>query len=247
MANLEKHDENKERGTGGPAMSRRATITSVAAYLGAVTAGAVTSEASLSSPDHKGSTGIAIKSPKNGVIVDVIDAKGRPVSVGTLICHIEPDDENRAIERIKLSEKLIALEAQLLSDEQIKARRRLVEIATEITAKYVEYAQFKYDNEKTQQALGLVTDVALKQSETALAKAKGEREKAGIALAAFDFNVQMMKARHDLIESQIPAEIDFLTHKMARLEVHAPRDGKITFLVGPGSFVKMGQPIAEIV
>jgi multidrug resistance efflux pump len=231
-----------------PRFSRRETLSSIAAYLGAAGTSNLhppVENRLVHQPGPKNSDALPVTSPKDGVIVNSVPSESQ-VQEGQVICHIEPDDENRAMERIRLSEKLIALEGELLSDEQIGARRRLVEIATEITNKYVEYAQFKFDNDKTQEALGVVPEIIVKQSETALAKAKGEKEKSELALRTFDYNIKTMRARHELIKSQIPEEIAFLSHKITRLEVRAPRSGTIRFHFAAGSFVKMGHSLGEI-
>jgi multidrug resistance efflux pump len=207
----------------------------------------LTHDSAARSSDPQGRV-LELCSPKDGIVAEIsaVATKTHQVGLGDLLIQIDPDDEHQALSRLKVSQELLELEARLLSDEQIGMRRRLVEISIEISNKYLEYAEFKWENEKTQHQLGLVTDVVVKQAEAAVGKARGEREKASIALTTFDFNVEMMKARHAKISSQLPEEIDFIQHKMARLDIHSPVAGKIEFRVAKGSFVKLGRVFAII-
>jgi hypothetical protein len=190
-------------------------------------------------------TGVPVRCPKNGIISS-ISAKDGKINEGALICQVAFDEESLAVERLKVSQALLEIDARALSAEHVQIRRRVVEIGGEITRAYVQYAQAKYTKDKTENELGIASDLVLLQSATALAKANAENEKAKIALENFDFNLQLMKERHELVKAQMPAEIKFLTDKIKQLEIHSPKAGEIRLLVGIGSFVSTGQPIAEV-
>jgi hypothetical protein len=236
-----------------PNWSRRAAIQRVATGFVAATLTNSSAEAERE-PKNKQSNhlaeelkeaGMQVCCPKNGIISS-ISAKDGHINETDLICQVAFDEETLAVERLKVSQSLLEIDARVLSAEQVQIRRRVVEIAGEITNAYVQYAQAKYDKDRTENELGIASDLVLLQSATALAKANAENEKARISLENFDFNLQLMKERHELVKAQMPVEIRFLADKIKQLEIHSPKAGELRLLVGIGSFVSLGQPIAEV-
>jgi multidrug resistance efflux pump len=252
VSNYTPEHANHHRSAEEPDHMRRSTLTSaVAACFGILTATTFASSKpkSIDEKSHVETSpnNMLVRSPKDGVVVSLEVADGATVYADTtVLCHIEPGEETRALNRLALSKQLIELEARALSEPQVAARRRLVEIATEITNKYLEYAEFKYADDLIQKNLGLINEVWLRQAEAAVTKARGEHEKAKLALEHFDFNISLMRERHQLISAQVPQEIEFLKQKLTRLEIKTPANGKIRFSVGKGSFVKMGGSLGTV-
>jgi hypothetical protein len=235
--------------------SRRTAIFGVVTGLVATAVGSTDIDASLptQSSSPKGSLNceagtIPVRCPKNGIISSIssIAIKSGDIVESDLICQVAFDDEALSIDRLRVAQALLEIDARVLSEDHVKNRRRTVEIAIEITNAYVRYAQSKYERDKVENDLGVTSDLLLLQSATAVAKAKAEKEKAEIALKMFDFNLQVMRERHELVKAQMIEEIKFVIGKRDQLKICAPKSGKIRLLVGVGSFVSMGQSIADI-
>lgn len=187
-----------------------------------------------------------LKSPKDGFVAEITARNGDNVVEGAVICRIDPEDELRIRGQVEMAGQFIRLQGNLLNPEQIASRRRMIEIAVEIAAKYVEYATAKLENEKIAQRVGPGSEIAVKQAETALVKATAEKEKADLALKAFEFYTKQMLASQEIVKNQITAELAYVERKMERLTIQAPIKGNLKLLVAKGSFLKQGQVLAEI-
>jgi biotin carboxyl carrier protein len=187
-----------------------------------------------------------IKSPKDGFVAEISTSDGANVVEGAIICRIDPEDELRIKGQVEMAGQFIRLQGNLLTPEQIASRRRLIEIALEIAAKYVEYASAKLVVEKDKQRIGESVEIEVKQAETALVKAAAEKEKADLTLRAFEFYTKQIVDSQKIVQDQIAHELAYVEQKIQRLKVLAPVKGTLKLLVAKGSFIKQGQVLAEI-
>jgi biotin carboxyl carrier protein len=188
-----------------------------------------------------------VLSPKDGTILNLAAVEGAALKAGDAICTLSGDEETIAMQRLTMAQSLLAIDQNLLSAAQVQTQRRIVQIAGEITAKYVDFAQAKLQFEQQAVNDGSRTDnLGVVQASAALQKALGEQEKATIALANFDFNVQQAQARQALALAQLPNEVSFVSSMQKRLTLNAPIAGTVRFTVAPGSFIKKGQTIATV-
>jgi multidrug resistance efflux pump len=187
-----------------------------------------------------------IISPKDAILVDIAVVDGTLVNAGDAVCKLSDDEETIALQRLSLAQSRLAIDQKLLAPDQVQLQRRMVEIAGEIAAKYVEFAQAKQEFEQKQFIAGAGDQLKVMQAGAALQKALGEQEKAGIALKTFDFNVQQAQERQQLALEQLPKETAFVNTMQNRLTVKAPKAGTIQLLGAKGSFLKKGQAIARI-
>jgi biotin carboxyl carrier protein len=187
-----------------------------------------------------------IKSPKDGFVAEISMSDGANVVEGAIICRIDPEDELRIKGQVEMAGQFVRLQGNLLTPEQIASRRRLIEIAVEIAAKYVEYASAKLVVEKDKQGIGGSVEIEVKQAETALVKAKAEKEKADLTLKAFEFYTKQIGDSQKIVQDQIAHELAYVEQKIQRLKILAPIKGTLKLLVAKGSFIKQGQALAEI-
>jgi hypothetical protein len=231
-------------------LSRRSALLGIAVAATAVS----TSSAEVAGADEvfcqlPKDVKIRICSPKDAFVSELLVVDGAEVAIDALLCHLLDDDEARSIQQVQLAKSLLALEAAALSDSQVALQRRVLELASDLAAKYLASAQAKAKAIGSYALLGQAPydQVSNLQAEIAIEKANTEVEKSTLALKSFDFNVAQAKAKHDLIAQQIPLELAYLKGKQNRLSISCPVAGKIRLLAAKGSFIKLGDPIAEIV
>jgi hypothetical protein len=188
---------------------------------------------------------LIIECPKDGVVSNV-NWTSAEIKRGTIICEIDPDDEDRAMDRIDLANQLLLLEANLLDPKNVAVRRGILGQGSAAAAKNEELAKLAYDeiNGKYQAGVAVVKDWA--PAGISLARAKADHAKALASLKLFDFNIEQARKRLELYKRQIPKEQAFLAKRVQRLKITAPADGVVTFLVGPNSFVEKGHPVATL-
>jgi multidrug efflux pump subunit AcrA (membrane-fusion protein) len=191
--------------------------------------------------------GMILAAPRNGCIQAILVKDGQHIDSGSKICELKPDDEDFAIARIEKFKKILALEEQFFSDDQVALRREILTINLGVAKVYLAYAKAKLECEKLAVTAGKAGCYTEPQAWAAEKKAEGEVRKAEINLAQFDFSVKQAKQRFELLQDYIPHETQLVQSKLALLDVVSPIAGRITLNAGVNSFVKVGFAIAEVV
>jgi multidrug resistance efflux pump len=186
-----------------------------------------------------------VESPKDGVIASIYFSDGR-VKAGDIICEIEADDEQRAVDRINLAMQLLELEEHLLDPAQVKIRRSILEASEISAAKGQQLAKQIYDYYYSGSQLGVSTTPEVASANINLTRAQAEHAKAVASLKLFDFNVSQAQKRLALYKQQIPTEQSFIKNKINRLKISAPIDGSLTLYFGLRSFIEKGHLLATI-
>lgn len=191
-------------------------------------------------------TTMLIECPKDGVVLSV-EWGSSMVARGTVICHIEADDEEHALNRVDLAHKLLELEERLLDPAHVAVRRSIVEQGASATESNAKLAASIYFEIMNQIKSGLGTSRTERDAaKIAMNRALADAAKAKTSLQLFDFNIDQARKRLTLYKLQLPTEQAFLSKKLDRLKVTAPADGTLTLLVGPNSFVKKGHTLATL-
>jgi multidrug efflux pump subunit AcrA (membrane-fusion protein) len=189
---------------------------------------------------------LSVECPKDGFIKRIAFRSGDVVNAGSVICEIEPDDENHAIARVNLAQKLLDLEAELLAPVNVTLRRSILQNGLDVASTNADYCQTQLDQVSAQFYVGQTDRLAVKNAETALARAKADKNKVQASLDLFDFNIRQANSRLDLYRTQINNELTFIESKAARLQIKAPVDGKVSYLVAADSFIMKGHALASI-
>jgi multidrug efflux pump subunit AcrA (membrane-fusion protein) len=190
---------------------------------------------------------IILAAPKNGAVSKLLKSDGALIKAGETVCELERDDETYTASKLTTFNELLALEEELLTDGNVKQQRELLKIALDIAQAYKNYADQKLAWMKAGEAIGNgLTLLDVGQAAAALAKAIGEVRKAEINLDNFDFSVDQARKRLALLRRRIPDETQFLHAKIERLTIVSPVAGKLTYYVGVKSFIKLGDPIGEV-
>ena len=186
-----------------------------------------------------------IECPKDGIVAKV-NWTSQEIKAGSVICEIDPDDEDRALDRIELANQLLLLEANLLDPKNVAVRRSILEQGVEAAATNEQLCTVIYNDRADAKKLSLIDAGGLAPYQIALARAKAEHAKALASLTLFDFNIAQARKRLQLYTQQIPEEKAFVTKRLERLKISAPADGVITVLVGANAFVKKGHLVATL-
>jgi len=189
---------------------------------------------------------LQVESPKDGIVEKIFPVDGAHVLEGETLFQLDTIEEDRALERIRLSAGLIGVEENYLSVAQVALRRRVFEIAVELTKAYVDFANRKLKWDHDAVLTRTAAPIIEWQSEAGVTKANKEYEKANLALESFDFNITQAKERTRLIKEELPREERHVQTKIAQSALTCPRTGTIALLIGKSSFVKKGHILCTI-
>lgn len=208
-----------------------------------------------------------ISSPKDCYVLSVAVHSGDAVSSGQLICSLDSDEEDRALEKIDSATGLINLELANLDPFALVKQRRPLEIACTIAQSYLDLAYGKAElvrmnaeaaergasltgvspiNGVLEQYMRFQLDGGVIQARTAVTKAQAEVEKASLALERFDINAERSRKRYQILLDTLPLERKRIEADKSRLAVKSGLAGTIHLKVSTGSFVKKGAILAVI-
>jgi multidrug resistance efflux pump len=194
-------------------------------------------------------TKLLVCCPKDGMVNELLIKDGGAIELGQLICTVDPDDENRTLDRIAAMEQLTNIEAKQLEETVINYRLRQLEINYEIANAYVLFAEKKLDLVSGLYSTtgGFIDNMVPVQADAAHKKALGEREKAVKQIELFKFSVSQSEERMKVLKAELEKEKLFVKKRLERLKIASPGAGKVNLLVGVKSFIKMGDPLAELI
>ncbi|MEI6297934.1 MAG: hypothetical protein WCO84_09965 [bacterium] len=189
-----------------------------------------------------------IESPKDGFIAEILVTENSVVKAGTKILRFNSDEEEKEQSRTKTLEYTRITMLKRLDPKQLQTSRRIAEIAIELAQKNIEIKKSLATFYQNGAMLGKGDDAVANASkyENEYEQAVLEKEKAEMQLKILDFTKDIDLEVDTILKAQFAKELTFLENKIKRLEILAPIDGNIKLLVSVGSFVKLGNIIAEI-
>jgi hypothetical protein len=235
-------DSHKSLSTPVNLRRRRAVV---ALATGVPSLATVRSEGAMQGISMSKQITMVVESPKDGVVIRITQTFGK-VTLGSLICEIQPDDEDRALDRIDLANQLLNLEENLLDPQNVAVRRSILEQGAIAAERNLALAKTIHKVGAGGEQLGAFPQHSSIPSEIAVVRAKAEHQKALASLELFDFNITQARMRLALYKQQLPKERSFVEKRIQRLRITAPADGILTILVGPDSFIKKGHPVATV-
>ena len=238
------------------AFSRRGFLAAIVGSANATPLANASLFAGEKSSVPKAASGFKLMSPKDAFILSVSAAAGSQVKVGDVVCQLDTEDEDRALDRISLAQALLALEDIKLTAANVASRRQVLELANTTAQAYSTFAKFKYELDDTA-VNGLHfpiepgdspgdAEIGVQQDIAAMTKANSELTKTTLALQRFDFTIQQLKQKQTLLEAQLSKEKDRVTADKARMTIVAPVAGIISLNVAANCFVEKGSYLAEI-
>jgi multidrug resistance efflux pump len=192
--------------------------------------------------------------PKDCFVKKITYASGATVKANDLIAILDSDDEESTLERITLATAFVSLQQDAISDEQVQIRRQVIQSTVDVAKAYLDYARLRLDfinsqidfagyaegNEQSNRA-------ARQQSAAAVIRAESEWRRTQSALALFDFNTRQAKQKIELIQAELPKQIQKTRDRIKdRLNMRSPRHGTISYLCYEGAFLSKGAILAEV-
>jgi hypothetical protein len=171
---------------------------------------------------------VGLRSPKDATVTQIV-AGGSTIMAGEIVFVLGSEDETRTNQRIELTKQLLQIEGHLPNPAHVEGRRESLRLTQNAADKYVETAKAFHEKHVTFAMHGVVDPVELARTSAFLARAKGEAEKASLALERFEFDVSQMTARHAALAAKVPKETDFLAAKIKRLEIVSPFNASLDF------------------
>jgi multidrug resistance efflux pump len=187
-----------------------------------------------------------VRSPQDGLVASLAVSEGTRVAIGDILVRIDPRDALLALQRATSYARKTELVGQNLQPPISSSKRDLI-LARIDTALQ---KQHQVDPIRQQVVERIVTGFLPAKSDVPLiAVVQGaiiDEFQARQDLLDFDLKQTALAAIQTAATAHSKLEVDFATRALDKLNLVAPRAGRVHFLLAPGDGVALGDKVAEV-
>jgi pyruvate/2-oxoglutarate dehydrogenase complex dihydrolipoamide acyltransferase (E2) component len=171
-------------------------------------------------------------SPKNGFVTEVFVSNGQHVEVGAPLLQMDTDAEDRALERLRITEQARQIRSAKYQGEELELMRTIASLT-------VASAQASSD-ESSKLGLGV------KALSTAAALNKNAYEKTLQHKKELEYSINRYLKIDRLGEEANRGYSEYLAKRKSRMKLLAPVAGKVRLMVGQNSFAAVGTILLKL-
>jgi multidrug resistance efflux pump len=169
-------------------------------------------------------------SPKNAFVTEVFVINGGHVEIGAPLVQMDTDAEDRALERLRLTEHARQLRSAQYQGEELQLLLNIAQLT-------VDSAQSRSDT-SAKPGPGVAQATAVMN--------KNDYQKAVQRQRQLGYSLKRYAAIDELAQEMNREQIDYITKRRDRLKLVAPSAGKVRLMVGKNSFAALGSVLLQI-
>lgn len=184
--------------------------------------------------------------PKDGIVIKVLVKDKAVVKAGSPLLQMDSDWEDKFEEYLDKSEKTRQIKASKYTGQELEVIRAATQLAVDLSTERAKAAQKIDDYHWGQVENGVPIYLNIHEADFTLAQAKLDQGKAETQQKQLEFAISRFNQLNELAKKWYEDQKAFVAKRKSLLTVTAPIDGKVTLLVGTGSYAKHGNSIAKI-
>jgi multidrug efflux pump subunit AcrA (membrane-fusion protein) len=185
-------------------------------------------------------------SPKDGFVMLLHVNDGESPKRNDLLVELDTDAEDRATKRLQATDDTRSVKMAQYTGPELDLLREIAQIAVDLTGQDITNTSRDLALAQKREQLGVGQAADTSQAKSNHEMADLQHKKAVAQQKQLEFAVKRHEAVNKIAQQVSAFQMKQIQDTRNRMRIAAPIDGKVTLLVGKGSFAELGSVLLRI-